>query len=86
MASGQKLDGKDYGYVSLPENTGGSQRGLVTHDLTAYKVKNNYDGGKDESDYKSKIVLFIVGGLTYPEIRVCKQLGIFFVIKTTRVE
>lgn len=65
------LDSSKFESFLIP--AGSKQNRALGSDLTAFRL-NKISKGKQES--KSKVVLFILGGISYPEVRILKQKGI----------
>ena len=66
----EALNPTEFGSMLIPE--GSKQTRIIKTDLRALRSKNISKGKKNE---QSKLVLFVIGGISYPEIRVFKQLG-----------
>ena len=66
----ESLNPTEFGSMLIPE--GSKQTRIIKTDLRALRSKNISKGKKND---QSKLVLFIIGGISYPEIRVFKQLG-----------
>jgi hypothetical protein len=81
ICSHKKLNSNEYGMVTVPEGTPHhTAKDLVPVGFDKYSKKT---GGADANN-SPKVVLFVIGGLSYPEIRVAKTLGIFYLAEKNR--